>query len=98
VLKQRDTTANRDERQFPDPDQFNVRRGRVRHLGFGEGMHGCLGAPLARLEVKVAAEEALPVLGEIYDLRAAGSLPDDAECLRTGTPAPVFLCAHRQQR
>jgi len=56
--------ANRDERQFPDPDQFNVRRGRIRHLGFGEGMHGCLGAPLARLEVKVAAEEALPVLGE----------------------------------
>jgi cytochrome P450 len=56
--------ANRDERQFPDPDQFDIRRGRVRHLGFGEGMHGCLGAPLARLEVKVAAEEALPVLGE----------------------------------
>jgi cytochrome P450 len=53
--------ANRDERQFPDSDRFDVRRGRIRHLGFGEGMHGCLGAPLARLEVKVAAEEALPV-------------------------------------
>jgi cytochrome P450 len=56
--------ANRDERQFPDADRFDIKRGRVRHLGFGEGMHGCLGAPLARLEVKVAAEEALPVLGE----------------------------------
>jgi cytochrome P450 len=56
--------ANRDERQFPDPDRFDVKRGRVRHLGFGEGMHGCLGAPLARLEVKVAAEEALPVLDD----------------------------------
>jgi cytochrome P450 len=57
-------TANRDERQFPDPDRFDVKRGRVRHLCFGEGMHGCLGAPLARLEVKVAAEEALPVLDD----------------------------------
>ena len=56
--------ANRDERQFRDPDRFDVTRGRFRHMGFGEGRHGCLGAPLARLEVKVAAEEALPVLGD----------------------------------
>ena len=56
--------ANRDERQFRDPDRFDVTRGRFRHMGFGEGLHGCLGAPLARLEVKVAAEEALPVLGD----------------------------------
>jgi cytochrome P450 len=59
--------ANRDERQFPEPDRFDVTRGRFRHLGFGEGLHGCLGAPLARLEAKVAVEEVLPLLGE-YDL------------------------------
>jgi cytochrome P450 len=60
-------SGNRDERQFPDPDKFDVTRGRFRHLGFGEGLHGCLGAPLARLEATTAAEEVLPVLGE-YEL------------------------------
>src|SRR4051812_28679460 len=59
--------ANRDERQFPDPDSFDITRARGRHLGFGEGVHGCLGAPLARLEARIALEEALPVLGD-YEL------------------------------
>jgi cytochrome P450/ferredoxin-NADP reductase len=59
--------ANRDERQFPDPDRFDITRPRGRHLGFGEGVHGCLGAPLARLEARIALEEALPVLGD-YEL------------------------------
>jgi cytochrome P450/ferredoxin-NADP reductase len=59
--------SNRDERMFADPDAFDLRRERLRHLGFSEGMHGCLGAPLARLELKVALEEALPALGT-YDI------------------------------
>lgn len=59
--------ANRDERHFPDPDRFDVRRGAVKHVGFGEGVHGCLGAHLARLEAKIVLQEALPVLGE-YEL------------------------------
>lgn len=56
--------ANRDERQFPDPDHFDIHREIARHLGFGWGIHICLGAPLARLEMKVAFEELLPRLGD----------------------------------
>ncbi len=62
--------ANRDDREFEDADRYLVTRGRFRHLGFGEGMHGCLGRPLALLETQIALEEALPVLGR-YELAAA---------------------------
>jgi cytochrome P450 len=57
-------SANRDERQYPDPDRFDVFRRQQRHMSFSEGLHGCLGAPLARLEARVALEVALPRLGD----------------------------------
>ncbi|MDQ0259575.1 cytochrome P450 [Sinomonas atrocyanea] len=47
-------SANRDGRQFPDPDAFTLERHPNRHLAFGQGIHFCLGAPLARLEARVA--------------------------------------------
>ncbi|HBZ69179.1 MAG TPA: cytochrome P450 [Deltaproteobacteria bacterium] len=50
-------SAGRDERQYPDPDRFDVERSNVRHLSFGYGTHFCLGAALARLEGRVALEE-----------------------------------------
>jgi cytochrome P450 len=52
-------SANRDERHYPNPDVFDVGRNPVDHLGFGAGLHSCLGAALARLEIRVGMEEVL---------------------------------------
>ena len=48
------TSANRDERQFPEADRLDVAREPNRHLAFGIGPHFCVGAPLARLEGQIA--------------------------------------------
>ena len=50
-------SANRDEREFPDADTFDVRRVPGRHVAFGHGIHHCLGAALARLEGRIVLEE-----------------------------------------
>src|SRR5439155_1221207 len=52
-------SANRDPRQFPDPDTLDVRRQPERHLAFAWGIHFCLGAWLARLEARVVLDTVL---------------------------------------
>ena len=47
-------SANRDGQAFPDEDTFDIARGDNRHIAFGHGLHYCLGAPLARVEGKIA--------------------------------------------
>jgi cytochrome P450 len=61
-------SANRDAAQFPDPDRFDIHRSPNPHLAFGHGIHFCLGAPLARLEAKIA----LGILLERYRSIAVG--------------------------
>ena len=51
--------ANRDEREFDDPERFDASRTIERHLGFGHGVHVCIGAHVARLEGTVLLQELL---------------------------------------
>ncbi len=51
--------ANRDPSHFPSPENFDVAREPNEHVSFGEGIHFCLGAPLARLEGAIAIEQML---------------------------------------
>ncbi|MDJ0756893.1 MAG: cytochrome P450 [Ardenticatenaceae bacterium] len=63
-------SANRDEAVFPNPDTFDITRSPNKHLAFGQGIHYCLGAPLARLEAKIAF---CTLLQQMPDLRLAVS-------------------------
>jgi cytochrome P450 len=57
--------ANRDSRKYPDGEKFDIDRATEGHLGFGHGVHSCLGAPLARLETKVTVELLAQKLGSL---------------------------------
>jgi len=61
-------SANRDERQFPHPDTLDIARDPNRHLAFGQGVHYCVGAPLARMEGQIAIST---LLRRCPDLRLA---------------------------
>jgi cytochrome P450 len=86
--------ANRDPGRFPAPDVLDIGRGDGANLGFGHGPHYCLGAPLARLEARVAFEE---LLGRYPGLRLAVGRDalawahGDGLVLRGLTSLPVVL-------
>lgn len=67
-------SANRDERAFDSPDVFDVTRDIKHHLGFGFGTHVCLGAPLARMELRIMFEHLLARLPEWH--LAPGAEPE----------------------
>ena len=62
-------SANRDPEVFSDPNRFDIRRDPNRHISFGAGVHFCLGAPLARLETKIALSAILERLCDIQRVR-----------------------------
>ena len=69
-------SANRDERRFNDGDTFDIHRNVGRHLTFGNGIHLCMGAALARLEGCIALDEVLTRFPEWeIDLRDARLSP-----------------------
>ena len=70
-------SANRDEAVFADPFRFDVRRQPNPHLAFGFGTHFCLGASLARLELKVMFDRLLTRLPDI-ELATDEALPSRA--------------------
>ena len=96
-------SANRDEEQFEHADALDLRRQPSRHLAFGDGVHHCLGAALARLEARVALEEFLgafprykltgpPVVHHFTSLRGIVSLPVTVDAgAMSAEPGPTLL-------
>jgi cytochrome P450 len=64
--------ANRDPRQFPAPHRFDIARDPNPHIAFGHGIHFCLGAPLSRLEARIALPD---LLGRLKNLELASTEP-----------------------
>lgn len=72
-------SANRDEQQFPNAEEWDVHRANKRHVSFGAGIHRCLGSNLARIFLRVAFEA---VIDRMPGLR----IPEDQEILRHSMP------------
>jgi cytochrome P450 len=93
-------SANRDPARFPAPDVLDIARAGGPNLGFGHGIHYCLGAPLARLEARVAFEALLgrhPGLRLAVNRDALAWAHGDGLVLRGLTSLPVILGPRQRQ-
>jgi cytochrome P450 len=82
-------SANRDDRRFADGDSFDIRRNDGRHLTFGNGIHFCMGAALARLEGVIALEEVLARIPE-WDVDTDKARLSPTSTVRGWETLPVY--------
>lgn len=82
-------SANRDGTRFEDPEEFRIDRKPNRHIAFGQGAHFCLGAPLGRLEAKVALETLLERLPNLRVVPGARLEPIPSNVFHGVTALPV---------
>jgi cytochrome P450 len=83
-------SANRDEDKFPNPDKFDIARGSRDHMAFGFGLHSCLGAALARMEIRVVFEELLRRIPH-YEIEEAGLKMAHSPNVRGFTNVPAYF-------
>jgi cytochrome P450 len=83
-------SANRDEREFEDPDEFRWDRPISRHLAFGYGVHFCIGHHVARLEGRILLEELLARIPG-YEIDAEGAVRPPSEFQVGYTAMPLIV-------
>jgi cytochrome P450 len=83
-------SAGRDERRYPDPDRFDIRRDQSTHVSFGFGIHFCLGAALARLEGRIGLEETLARFPE-WTVDYTGAVRQHTSTVRGWSSVPILL-------
>ncbi len=82
-------SANHDDRKFPDGDRFDIHRDTQGHMGFGFGVHFCLGASLARLEATIALET---LLARLPNIRRTEDALDRVDSFLVRGPTSLPLC------
>jgi cytochrome P450 len=84
------SSANRDEREFEDPDRFDIHRQIKHHVAFGYGVHFCIGAALARLEGRLALDEVLDRWTD-WEVDWGNAKQSPSSTVRGWETLPVFI-------
>ncbi|MGG2119876.1 cytochrome P450 [Bacillus bombysepticus] len=85
------SSANRDETAYKNPDNLDFTRNTNLHLGFGRGIHHCLGAPLARLETKISLELLLNKISSPSKIEVNALVPEYISFLHGVKKLPIHL-------